>query len=248
MKRTFLWAHRGASCRAPENTMAAFAAALTSGADGIELDIHLTRDGVPVVLHDDTLERTTNASGPVADTTLEELRNCEAGSWFSDDFAGEPVPTLEEVLRAFGGQLRINVEIKDLQAGRAVLDLLHRYPATDSVVSSFDHHLLHHLRSADAGLPLAVLSAPGHWRQAIQTAKALSACAFHPVAEDVSRPMIAICRRLDLPVFPWTVDLPGVARSLVRAGISGLFTNDPQGIAAALAYCSQPGKALLERC
>ena len=216
--------------------MAAFFAAVAQGADGIELDVHLTRDGVPVVIHDDTLERTTDACGPVAAVTLQELRTCDAGGWFGGEFSGEPVPTLEEVLSTFAGQLRLNVEIKEWQAGMAVLDLLHGYPHADSVVSSFDHDLLNRLRTADADLPLAVLSTPGSWRHAIQVAISLSAHALHPAAEDVCRPMIAACRSHDLQIFPWTVDLPSAARSLVRAGVSGLFSNDPQGVGAALAW------------
>lgn len=234
MNSPFLWAHRGASCCAPENTMAAFAAARESGADGIELDIHLSRDGVPVVIHDETLDRTTDGCGPVAWWSLAQLQRLDAGGWFSADFAGESVPALDEVLGAFAGQLRLNLELKAFPAGVAVLDLLGRHPAADVVVSSFDCQLLSRLRSMDDRLPLAVLCDAMNWRAALQVARRISACALHPAAGQVVRPLTAACRQADLPVFPWTVDHPGVAKSLLRAGVSGFFTNDPGGLRSAL--------------
>ncbi len=233
MTRPFLWAHRGASCCTPENTMMAFAAAVECGADGIELDIHLTRDGIPVVIHDETLQRTTGGYGPVAARTWQQLQQLDAGSWFAAEFAGETIPSLEEVLQTFGGRLRLNLEIKEFRAGMAVLELLGRYPAAEIVVSSFNDDLLCRLRSEDDQLPIAVLFDSGNWRQAVQIAQNLSARAFHPAVKLVTRPMIAACAHAGLPVSVWTVDRPCVARSLVRAGVSGLFTNDPATLKAA---------------
>ena len=233
MNPPFLWAHRGASCCTPENTLAAFAAAVQSGADGLELDIHLSLDGVPVVIHDETLNRTTDGCGPVAEMTWQQLQQLDAGDWFSAEFAGEPIPALEEVLKVFGGQLRLNLELKEFGAGLAVLELLSHYPSSDIVVSSFNYDLLHRLRSMDEDLSLAVLFDAGNWRYAVQFAKELSACSFNPEAGVVNRPMISACRQTGLPVFVWTVDQPEVARSLVRAGVSGVFTNDPSALKAA---------------
>lgn len=227
MKRPFLWAHRGASCCAPENTMAAFAAAVESGADGLELDIHLSRDGIPVVIHDETLQRTTDGHGPVAGMTWQQLQRLDAGSWFASEFTGESIPCLEEVLNTFGGRLRLNLELKEFRAGMAVLELLKQYPSAQVVVSSFNYDLLRRLRSADGHLSLAVLFDSGSWRYAVKTASDLSACAFHPEVNLVTRPMIAACTLAGLPVFVWTVDRACTARSLIRAGAAGLFTNDP---------------------
>ncbi len=233
MVRPFIWAHRGASCAAPENTMAAFSRALESGADGIELDLHLSRDGVPVVIHDETLERTTSGQGPVVQLEAAELQQLDAGSWFSPEFAGEPLPTLAEVLEVYGGKLRLNLEIKQFEAGSAVLALLRHHPNVDIVVSSFDHDLLCRMRAADPLLPLAVLLDEGNWRRALQTAVALDARTFHPAAELVTRPMVSACSHAGVSVHVWTVDDPGRARSLIRAGVSGLFTNDPLRMRAA---------------
>lgn len=232
MTRPFLWAHRGASCCAPENTLAAFTAAVESGADGLELDIHLSRDGVPVVIHDEALDRTTDGRGPVAEMTWQQLRQLDAGSWFASGFAAEPLPALEDVLNAFAGQLRLNLELKEFGAGLAVLELLSQYPSADIVVSSFNYDLLYRLRSIDDNLPLAVLLDASHWHSAVQIAKDLSACSFHPAVNLVSRPMIAACVQAALPVYVWTVDQPSVARNLLRAGVSGFFTNDPATLKA----------------
>jgi len=233
MNLPFLWAHRGASFCAPENTLTAFAYAVESGADGLELDVHLSRDGVPVVIHDETLERTTDGCGPVVEMTLQQLQQLDAGSWFSTEFAGESIPTLDEVLQVFGGQLRLNLELKDFHAGMTVLELLSQHPSADIVVSSFNYDLLQRLRSEDGHLPLAVLFDSGNWRRAVEIAMELSACSFHPEANLVSRPMVAACARAGLPVHVWTVDHGSVAKSMVRAGVSGFFANDPLTLRAA---------------
>ena len=238
MTRPFIWAHRGASHCAPENTLAAFTAAVESGADGLELDIHLSRDGVPVVIHDETLDRTTDGCGSVAEMTWQQLRLLDAGSWFSAAFAGESIPTLKEVLTVFSGRLRLNLELKEFHAGVAVLELLNQYPSADIVVSSFDYGLLRRLRSLDDQLPLAVLFDAGNWHYAVQVAKDLSACSFNPAANMVTRPMIATCAQAGIPVFVWTVDHESVAKSLIRAGVPGFFTNDPSTLKAAFQYAT----------
>jgi len=226
----FLYAHRGASAEAPENTLAAFRRAVAAGADGIELDVHLCADGVPVVIHDETLERTTDGAGAVAAQPLAALARLDAGGWFAPQFYGEKLPTLAATLHLLAGRLRLNLEVKDARAGGAVLELLRHFPQAEAVVSSFDHRLLAHLRHLAPDLPLAVLLDSGDWHRALARAAALRACAFHPQVDLVSRPLLAACRRLDLPVYVWTVDDPGLARSLARSGVAGLFTNDPAGM------------------
>jgi len=230
MGEMFLYAHRGASAEAPENTLVAFRRALETGADGVELDVHLSADGIPVVIHDETLDRTTDGVGAVAAHGIEALRTLDAGLWFDRHFADESLPTLEETLRLLAGRLRLNLEVKDSRAGMAVIELLGRFPNADIVISSFDYGLLARLRRVAPDLPLAVLQDAGNWHRALVRAEALRASAFHPRADLVSRPLLAACRRLQLPVFPWTVDDPTQARGLARMGIAGLFTNDPAGL------------------
>lgn len=213
--------------------MAAFSVAVDGGADGIELDIHLSRDGVPVVIHDETVDRTTDGRGFVAAKRWSELQQLDAGSWFSKEFAGARIPALDEVLSAFGGRLRLNLELKEFRAGMAVLELLKQYPSADILISSFDYPLLQRLRATQASLPLAVLFDSGNWRHAVGLAAELAAHSFHPQSKRVNRPMIAACAQIGLPVFVWTVDRADLARSLIRIGVSGFFSNDSTSLRAA---------------
>ncbi|AMV72985.1 glycerophosphodiester phosphodiesterase [Desulfuromonas carbonis] len=226
-RRLLIWAHRGASGRAPENTLAAFRAAEADGADGIELDVHLSRDGVPVVIHDETLERTSDGRGPVRDFTLAELRRLDAGSWFGTPFAGEGLPTLEEVFTWAENRLRINVEIKDAAAGHKVLELLQAYPQVRVLVSSFDHRLLALMRQQAPRLPLGFLCDTLFWHRALSRAVAAGAESFHPRVDRTSRQLVQACQRHGLRVYPWTVNSPRQALRLRRLRVDGLFTNYP---------------------
>ncbi|MDT8442236.1 MAG: glycerophosphodiester phosphodiesterase family protein [Desulfuromonadales bacterium] len=227
MSRLLLWAHRGASAVAPENTLSAFAAACAAGADGLELDIQLSRDGAAVVLHDETVDRTTNGRGPVANFSLRELQRLDAGFWFSPRFVGERLPSLVEVLDAFAGRIVLNLEIKQVRAGLVVLGLLRRYPHAEVLISSFNWPLLVQLRRLDVSLPLAVLLETRDWHRAVAVAGQVDAVSLHPRADLVSRPLLAACRRLDLPVIPWTIDRPRQLTRLWCRGVAGVFTNDP---------------------
>ena len=113
IRRPLLIGHRGYPARYPENTLAAFTGAMDAGCDMIELDVTLTRDRRVVVIHDDTLDRTTNGSGSVRDRTVEEIRRLDAGSWFDPRFAAERVPLLDEVIALTAGRCMLNIEIKD---------------------------------------------------------------------------------------------------------------------------------------
>jgi len=223
----YIWAHRGASSRAPENTMAAFELGVESGADGIELDVHLSRDGVPVVIHDETLQRTTNGHGAVGRYNLSSLRKLDAGSWFGPEWYGERIPTLEEVLSWSGSTIRINIEIKTASAGRVVLELLEAWPGNPVLISSFDHRLLAAVRRLNAEIPLGFLCDSRLWRRDLERAVHAGAESFHPRIDRLSPAMIKACRGGRLKVFPYTVDEPQVMRSLLRRGVDGWFTNEP---------------------
>ncbi len=207
--------------------MAAFRAAEDAGADGIELDVHLSRDGLPVVIHDETVDRTTDGTGAVAGLTVPELLDLDAGSWFSPEFAGEPIPLLADVLAWAGERLRLNIEIKSEDAGQAVLDLLGQFPCARVLVSSFNHKLLRRMRQHDNGLPIGFLVDSRFWRLAAKRARACSAESFHPPARHTTRALVSWCHNNGLKVFPWTVDSRSGKRSLCRAGVDGYFTNRP---------------------
>ncbi|SFE08163.1 glycerophosphoryl diester phosphodiesterase [Paenibacillus catalpae] len=139
-------AHRGCSGHAPENTMAAFKLAMTDpGIAIIELDVHLSKDGVPVVMHDAALDRTSNGKGPIQAYSLEELRTFDAGSWFAPEFAGERIPTLEEVLKLAKGRIQLHVELKALGGEypgieeAVIADIRRQGMEEEVVLSSFNH-------------------------------------------------------------------------------------------------------------
>ena len=222
-----LWAHRGASIDAPENTLAAFELAERQGADGIELDVQLSRDGVPLILHDETLERTSNGRGRVDQADWSELQQLDAGRWFAAGYAGERLPSLAEVLDWAGDRLPLNLEVKDSAAAGALLTTLQQFPRARVLVSSFDHRLLNSLRGFDPDLPLGFLNDSRFWRHALHRAIRDRAASLHPRAERLSRLLMAACRQAGLAVYPWTVDAAADARRLRELGAAGIFTNRP---------------------
>ncbi|MEZ4598535.1 MAG: glycerophosphodiester phosphodiesterase family protein [Syntrophotaleaceae bacterium] len=232
MKNFFIWAHRGASAKAPENTMAAFRLALEQGADGLELDVHLTRDGVPVVIHDATVDRTSNGAGAVSAMTWQEISLLDAGSWFDKGFFGEPIPPLVEVFQWNAGRLKVNVEIKESAAADAVVEVWRRFPGTPLVVSSFDQSLLEELSRKEPGPPVGFLCDNRDWLPVAEKAAACRAWSFHPAQEMVDALLVKTCHSLGLAVFPWTVDGPRRLETLWNIQVDGVFCNDPGSVRA----------------
>ena len=161
-------AHRGSSAVAPENTLAAFRQALEDGADAVELDVRLTSDGEVVVIHDSQLRRTTDGRGPVRSHTWKELQLLSAGSWFDRKFAGEKIPSLEEVLAVIGSRAGVNIEIKADRGDRRKNELvdrccriIHQCRTPNTIlVSSFDHRLLKRVRTLQPLIAIGVLVHP----------------------------------------------------------------------------------------
>ncbi len=229
--------HRGASAYAPENTLAAFRRALELGADGFELDVTLSADGVPVVIHDDTLDRTTDGSGPVANLTLAQLKQLQAGfrARFGTEFAGEQIPTLEEVFAELGQRALINVELKqDPSPGRRlaeqVVALIHAHPVGRRVLlSSFYYDNLQRVRQADPALPVGLLydpTGPGRILQA-WLRPGVRAEAHHPYYRLVGALTLRWYRRRGYRVNVWTVNAEADLRRLMRLGVDGLITDRP---------------------
>ncbi|MCY4112087.1 MAG: glycerophosphodiester phosphodiesterase family protein [Chloroflexi bacterium] len=155
-RKPLVIAHRGDTAAGPENTLPAFAAAIDAGADGIELDVHPSRDGAPVVHHDYYLERTTNGAGLVTDHTLAELRALDAGAWFGEAFAGERLPTLEEVLSLAAGRVRLEIELKGTTLAflERVLEAIRAADAVGSVELTTGHRpLLWHMHCRVPRIP-----------------------------------------------------------------------------------------------
>ncbi|WP_029010749.1 glycerophosphoryl diester phosphodiesterase [Azospirillum halopraeferens] len=234
--------HRGAKESAPENTLASVREAARQGAPWVEVDTMLTRDGVPVVIHDDTLDRTTSGRGAVADTDLADLRRLDAGAWFDPRFAGETVPTLQEVLdlvRDLGPGL--NLEIKpsagrNAETARAALAVLAAapLPAGRLLVSSFEPECLEVAGRLAPDVPRGYLmdETPADWAA---IADRLGAATLNVDQRRQTADSVAAFRATGRPVLAYTVNDAARARTLFDWGVTGVFTDAPGRLAAELA-------------
>jgi len=230
-------AHRGASGSAPENTHAAFAAALSLGVDAIEIDCQLSADGVPVVIHDETLERTTSGIGPVRAKPWAELARLDAGAWKGDAFRGERIPRLEDVLDQLDGRVILNVEIKsagDIGAIEAPLVALVRARGALPwvIFSSFHEAAVRNVRAAAADAALGILWDRRPPAGAIALALELGSRCIVPSRRLAAPDLIAAAHARDLGVWVWTVNEPAEMRRLVDAGADALFSDYPERFAA----------------
>jgi glycerophosphoryl diester phosphodiesterase len=217
-----IYGHRGASATEPENTLRSFQRALEIGADGIEIDVQVTSDRIPIILHDRNLERTTNETGPVDLRTLESLENVDAGN-------GERIPTLAQTLELIGDRAHIDVEIKQGGIETEVLDALSRFPESRWAISSFDWTVLEAVRARSREADL--------WVLAIRVADALFHAARHVNASGVSLYAGSLTdesatrlRDAGLDVVVWTVNDPTEAIRAADLGAAGLCTDDPATI------------------
>lgn len=226
-------AHRGASMYAPENTIAAFELAVEMGADAIELDTMLTADGTPIVIHDPSLERTTNGSGSVASKTVAEIKLLDAGSMFDARFAEEKIPTLEEVFSAVGNKILINVELKNYASPldhlpETVIDLVVKKGLADRVLlSSFNPIALIKAQRAYENIRRAALTGGGPKiiRGVIEVFT--NYFALHPEVSLVNQEMVVKHHAAGNRVNVWTVNEESVMMKLLSMGVDGLITDKP---------------------
>lgn len=229
-------AHRGACAHAPENTLAAFRLALDHDADGIELDAKLTPDGRVVVIHDQTVDRTTGSHGVVRKMTLDQLKQLDAGSSFNESFRGEPIPTLDEVFEAVGGRTLINVEITNYTSVMDALpdriaDLVIHYGLQGSVFFSSFHPLnLIRIKRRLPESPVAILTIPGPAGSLLRggLSRGFSPNFIHPYFADVTRKFVEAEHNRIRRVNVWTVDDPGEMQRLFNLQIDGIITDDPR--------------------
>lgn len=230
-----IFAHRGASAHAPENTIAAFERALEEHADAIELDVKLSADGHVIVIHDMTVNRTTGAHGRVRDLSLADLRALGAGSYFSEKFQNEKIPTLEEVFEALGKRTFINVELTNYNSPRdhlveSVCSLVKKFGLQERVMfSSFFALNLSKARSILPEVPRGLLAFKGllgAWARSFGFAFGKYQ-ALHPNLNDTTRQQIQRVHRLKQRVHVWTVNEAEDMRRLFHWGVDGIFTDDP---------------------
>ncbi|HOO55984.1 MAG TPA: glycerophosphodiester phosphodiesterase family protein [bacterium] len=227
--KTRIIAHRGASAYAPENTMAAFKAALDLKAEMFELDIHKTLDGKFVVIHDDTTERTTGFIGAVAFMNYSTIKNLDAGSLFNEKFKGEPVPLLKDVLKWAKGKIQVNIEIKSAGCEKAVVAYINKIDMkNDIIVTSFHHEYLKTIKEMDPDIRTGALvkdiTSPSQLDEIIE--------ACHPDAVNpryilVNKKIVKEAHKRGLAVNPYTVNDAISMKKLISAGVDGIITNYP---------------------
>lgn len=226
-------AHRGASAYAPENTLAAFQLAVEHGVESIELDVRLTKDGIPVICHDARINRTSNGKGFIHKMTLEELKTYDFGSWFSPTFQGERIPTLEEVFTLLKGeQIDINIEIKQgpmIQAGveQAVIDTTKKFGFTDRIlVSSFDHVAVKRTKELCSDIKVGFLL----YAQLINPfdyleQSGVSLFSIHINYYYVTADLLEQAHARGMKVYAYTLDNTKTGKKLENMGLDGVITN-----------------------
>jgi glycerophosphoryl diester phosphodiesterase len=238
LTRPLLIGHRGYPAKFPENTLAAFEGAIQAGCDMIELDVTLTRDRRVVVIHDDTLDRTTTGKGPVRGRTLAGIKALDAGSWFDARFAAERVPELSEVMRLTAGRCMLNIEIKEsaFEADNPadaiehqVVQLVKTSGAADRVIiSSFCRPILERIAGMHAPPAIAYISDHAADQSVLDMLLAMGAFSWHPRFAVLTHGQVDMLHAAGLRVFPWTINTREEAEKLIAWGVDGLICNELQ--------------------
>ena len=231
-------AHRGASAEAPENTFPAFDLAVQQKAHMIEFDVQMTKDLVPVVIHDETLNRTTNGKGLVAEKTFSELSTLDAGSWKGEAFKGTKIPSLQEVLKRYSGKISMNIEVKEEilrypgvprdRIAEMILKTIEDADVLDQVVvSSFDHGIIDEFRKKNKKVVLGYLTdkditfGPDELR-------GLLVDSWNARWDTLDGGIVADFVSRGIGVYAWgTNDSASELNEILDAGVSGIFTNKP---------------------
>ena len=233
--RPALFAHRGASHYAPENTLVAFELAIRQKADAIELDAKLTEDGHVVVIHDQTVNRTTNGIGNVADLELAQIKELDAGIHFDIQFAGEKVPTLREVFFQCAKRIPINIELTNYASifdnlPEKVVSIVREYGMEGFILfSSFNPIALLKVKKILPEVPIGLLCLPGKNGAILRSCwvNRLSHTAIHPEYKDVTRGLIRDAHKHNKRVHAYTVNNVSDIQNMFDIGVDGIFTDDP---------------------
>lgn len=241
MYRPKIYAHRGASVDAPENTMAAFELAAQMGTDGFELDVVLTKDSQVVVIHDDAVDRTSNGSGIVEQMYYSDLKQLDFGSWKAPEFKGEPIPLLNDVCKMVKDKnLLLNIEIKPTRKSNEieekVISMCKSFDIVENVViSSFNHYCLRDIKKQCREIETAILYQSGIIKASRYARSVVKADGIHPHKHAITKECVKNAAFNRMKIRPWTVDGAGLAQKLAEVKyISGLITNRPDVIKKAL--------------
>jgi glycerophosphoryl diester phosphodiesterase len=229
--RPLIISHAACGGHAPENTLAGIRKAIELGAEGIEIDVQASADGVPILMHDLTVDRTTNGSGEVAALSLPELRALDAG--------GEPVPTLAEVLDLTKGKVLLIMEIKQPGIEQHIAHIIHEKQALDDVMAwSFYPAALEGMRAAEPQIPCALLVAGESmaiWEKMRSLAVKLGVQGVSVFAPAIDERIAEDCRRRGLALYSWTPDSEAEIERLLRLGVDGVCSNYPDRVVSVLA-------------
>lgn len=233
---TKIFGHRGTAGTHPENTMISFEEAIRAGADGIELDVHLTKDGIPVVIHDEKINRTTDGTGYVKDLTYEELKTYNAAKDFPEITERQVIPSLEEVL-SFAAASKIlfivNIELKNDIVDypgleEKVIEMITQFQLEQRVIlSSFNHYSLMKCMKMNPQIETAVLYMEGLY-QPYEYAKKLGARSIHPVLHAAKTDIIQLSEQSGISVRPFTVNEEEAMLQLFESGCTAFFTDFPE--------------------
>ncbi len=233
-------AHRGASGTFPENTLSAFRAAIDAGAVMCELDVQLSRDGAVVVIHDETVDRTTDGKGEVAQLTLEELKRLDAGAKFKGIIkagalkGAERIPTLDEVFAVTIGKCGLNIELKAGGLEPQVAQIMQaRNALSDSIVSSFNWEYLKNIQQLNFNIRVGLL-AEEKPVGLMRSAAAMRAHSINPRWDMVTADLCKTAHEHGLKVYTWTVDADARMRALIECGVDGIMTNYPERLRTVL--------------
>jgi glycerophosphoryl diester phosphodiesterase len=261
--------HRGASAYAPEHTFASYDLAIEQGADYIEIDLQMTADGVLVAMHDKTLNRTADAPegvperycrGLVSKKTLEQIKMCDVGSWFGPEYAGEKIPTLEEIFQRYGTSVNYYIETKNPEAApgmeEELLRLMDEYgltePAEESwqvLIQSFSAESLMKIHEMNPDLPLIQLYWAGTSKSIQRDLDAVSeyAVGIGPYKKDVDAALVEAAHEHCLAVHPYTVNTVEEMEALIALGVDGMFTNNPDLLEGVLGDDALSGEAAAQQ-
>jgi len=235
LQRPIIFAHRGSSAYAPENTLASFELALKQNVNAIELDATLTKDQKVVVFHDSSTERITGFKGKINQMNLAEIRKLDAGSFFDASFQGERIPTLEEVFDLVRDRALINIELKNYanpldSLPQQVATLIEKWKLHENIFfSSFNPVALWKIKRLLPEVPIALLAQDGKqgWLARSRFGEILAYQAIHPYYEDVNPNFLSDHHQKGHLVNVYTVNNATIMRSLFEMGIDGIFTDDP---------------------
>ena len=230
-----IFAHRGASAYAPENTLAAFELAVRQKADAIELDAKLSGDQHVVVFHDRTLDRTTDGSGKISDFPLVALKELDAGEHFDPEYLGERIPTLDEVFEAVGHKTFINIELTNYERpidslAEKTAGCVRRHNLADRILfSSFNPIVLRKIKKMLPEIPIGLLALPGSggaWARSV-LGRWVPYQALHPEHRDISHSLVDRCHRQKYRVYTYTINRVKEMTLCFQMDVDGIFTDDP---------------------